>query len=87
LDFAILQSDVQFYAFKGYGPFRGKGPATKLRAVVSLQPEAFISVLPPNKQAAALCANKIDVMVLTVAHPNAALRKHMASCRTNLGRE
>ncbi|HEY9079609.1 TAXI family TRAP transporter solute-binding subunit [Magnetovibrio sp.] len=40
-DFAIVQSDVQYYALKGYGPFKKKGPDTKLRSVLSLYPEPF----------------------------------------------
>ena len=44
LDFAIVQSDVQYYATKGYGPFRNKGPDSRLRSVVSLHPEAFTIV-------------------------------------------
>jgi len=40
-DFGIVQSDVQFYAFKGYGPFKQNGPDPKLRAVISLHPEPF----------------------------------------------
>jgi len=41
LDFALVQSDVLFYAFNGFGPFKGKGPNTTLRSVVSLHTEAF----------------------------------------------
>jgi len=41
IDFAIAQSDVQFYATKGYGPFQGKGPYSGLNAVLSLHPESF----------------------------------------------
>ena len=41
VDFGVVQSDVQFYALKGYGPFKQKGPDSKLRAVLSLHPEPF----------------------------------------------
>lgn len=41
LNFGIVQSDVQYYAVKGFGPFKGKGPDTKLRFVLSLHSEPF----------------------------------------------
>lgn len=41
LDFAIAQSDVQFYATKGYGPFNDQGAFSKLYAVLALHPEFF----------------------------------------------
>lgn len=41
LDFAIAQSDVQFYAMKGYGPFKAQGAFTKLNTVLTLHPEYF----------------------------------------------
>lgn len=43
-DFGIVQSDVQYYALKGYGPFKSLGPFSKLRAVLSLHPEIFTVV-------------------------------------------
>ena len=43
-DLAIVQSDIQFYAVKGYGPFRKTGPAQDLRAVLTLYPEVFTVV-------------------------------------------
>jgi len=45
LTFGIVQSDIQFYALKGYGPFRDLGPDPKLRAVLSLHPEPFTVVV------------------------------------------
>jgi len=44
MTFGVVQSDVQFYAMKGYGPFKGKGPDTKMRAVLSFHPEVFTVV-------------------------------------------
>lgn len=41
MDFGIVQSDVQYYAVKGFGPFKGKGPDDKLRGVFSLHSESF----------------------------------------------
>jgi len=38
LDFAIIQSDILFSAYKGIGRWQGK-PATELRSVLSLYPE------------------------------------------------
>lgn len=43
-DFAIVQSDIQYYAVKGYGPFRKSGPAQDLRAALTLYPETFTVV-------------------------------------------
>lgn len=42
--FGIVQSDVQFYGLKGYGPFRGKGPFNELRSVLSFYAETFTVV-------------------------------------------
>lgn len=41
LNFGVVQSDVQYYAIKGFGPFKDKGPDRKLRAVFSLHSEPF----------------------------------------------
>jgi len=43
-DFGIVQSDVQYYALMGYGPFKALGPFSKLRSVLSLHPEIFTVV-------------------------------------------
>lgn len=40
-DFAIVQSDTQYFAVKGYGPFKKVGPDQHLRAVISFFPESF----------------------------------------------
>jgi TRAP transporter TAXI family solute receptor len=41
LDFGMTQSDVQYQALKGEGPFKSGGPFTDLRAVFSIHPEPF----------------------------------------------
>src|SRR5207244_123685 len=41
LDLGVAQSDVQYNAAKGLGPFKDAGPYTDLRAVMSLHPEPF----------------------------------------------
>lgn len=41
LNFAIVQSDILYYAVNGFGPFKGHGPDPKLRSVSSLHTEAF----------------------------------------------
>ena len=129
-DFGIMQSDVQFYALKGYGPFKQQGPAPKLRAVISLHPEPFTLIaradahirslddlvgkrvnignpgsgqrtsmdlvmhakgwtqdtfastteLTSDAQSAALCANEIDAMVMTVGHPNSEIKNTLTAC-------
>jgi len=129
-DFGIVQSDVQFYALKGYGPFKQQGPDRKLRAVISLHPEPFTLIaradahirslddlvgkrvnignpgsgqrtsmdlvmrakgwtkatfastteLSSDAQSAALCANEIDAIVMTVGHPNPDIKKDLMTC-------
>jgi uncharacterized protein len=44
LDMAIVQSDWQFHAYEGDGPFAGAGPYRDLRAVLSLHAEPFTVV-------------------------------------------
>jgi uncharacterized protein len=44
LDMAIVQSDWQFHAYEGDGPFAGAGPDRDLRAVLSLHAEPFTLV-------------------------------------------
>ncbi|MCW8914921.1 MAG: TAXI family TRAP transporter solute-binding subunit [Magnetovibrio sp.] len=44
IDFGIVQSDIQFYAVRGYGPFKQYGPDQDLRAVLSLFAESFTVV-------------------------------------------
>ena len=41
LDFGLAQSDVQYNATKGLGPFKDGGPHADLRAVFSVHPEPF----------------------------------------------
>ena len=41
LDLGVAQSDVQYNAAKGLGPFKDGGPMGELRAVMSLHPEPF----------------------------------------------
>lgn len=44
LDMAIVQSDWQFHAYRGDGPFADAGPYRDLRAVLSLHAEPFTLV-------------------------------------------
>jgi len=41
IDFGIVQSDVQYYAVNGFGPFHSAGPDKKLRAALGLFTESF----------------------------------------------
>ncbi|MEW6707294.1 MAG: TAXI family TRAP transporter solute-binding subunit [Pseudomonadota bacterium] len=41
----VSQSDVQYFALKGEGPFKDKGPQNELRALFSLHPEALTLVV------------------------------------------
>ncbi|HEX2888565.1 TAXI family TRAP transporter solute-binding subunit, partial [Vineibacter terrae] len=41
LDFGMTQSDVQYQALKGEGPFKGAGAFGDLRSVFSIHPEPF----------------------------------------------
>lgn len=130
VQFAIVQSDVQFYSFKGYGPFKGIGPDPKIQSVFSLHQEPFtvvarkdakirsfghlkgkrvdmgklgsgqrtsmqllmringwtkndfakITGLSPRLQSTAICANEIDAIMIMTGHPDADLKKTMATC-------
>lgn len=44
LDFSVVQSDWQFYAYNGTGPFAEQDPFKRLRSVLSLHPEPFTVV-------------------------------------------
>src|SRR5437016_14656755 len=48
LDLGVAQSDVQYNAVKGLGPFKDGGAVGELRAVMSLHPEPF-TVLPAKE--------------------------------------
>jgi len=50
LDFALLQSDVLFFAVKGYDAFKRQGPDKNLRSVLSLFTESFTVVARPDAQ-------------------------------------
>lgn len=41
VNFAIVQSDILYYAIQGFGPFKDHGPDPDLRTVLSLHNEAF----------------------------------------------
>jgi hypothetical protein len=123
LDMAIVQSDLQFEAYHGSGPFAAAGAFPELRAVFALHPEpftvvarsdsgirtfddlkgkrvnignpgsgqratmeqlmqakgwtvkdfAYVSELDSTRQADALAANQVDVIVFTVGHPSGAI--------------
>ena len=48
LDFGIAQSDTQFQALKGEGPFKDAGAWDGIRAVFALHPEPFTIVARPD---------------------------------------
>jgi TRAP transporter TAXI family solute receptor len=48
LDFGMAQSDVQYQALKGEGPFADSGPWPEERAVLSVHPEPFTVVARPD---------------------------------------
>ncbi|MDX6750518.1 TAXI family TRAP transporter solute-binding subunit [Geminicoccaceae bacterium 1502E] len=48
LDLGMAQSDVQYQALEGEGPFADAGPWDKLRAVFSVHPEPFTVVARPD---------------------------------------
>lgn len=41
INFAIVQSDILYYAANGFGPFKDKGPMQNLRSVIALHQESF----------------------------------------------
>jgi TRAP transporter TAXI family solute receptor len=48
LDFGMTQSDVQYNAYKGLGPFKEGGAFTEERAVFSVHPEPFTVLVRPE---------------------------------------
>ena len=48
LELAVVQSDVQFHAFKGTSVFADDGPNAELRALFSVVPETFTVVAAKN---------------------------------------
>ncbi len=48
LEMAVVQSDVQFHAYKGTAEFSEDGPDTELRALFSVVPETFTVVAAKN---------------------------------------
>jgi len=134
LDVGVSQSDGQYNALNGKGPFEKLGPDTKLRSLFSLHGEPFTviaradagvdsfddlkgkrvnignagsgmratmevlmkrkgwtkntfklaSELKASEQAAALCDNKIDVMIFTAGHPNGAVQEVTTTCPTKI---
>lgn len=54
LDMGVLQSDVQYRAVKGEGPFKAAGPSTDLRAMFSLHAEPMTVVVRKELNARSL---------------------------------
>lgn len=48
LELAVVQSDVQFHAYKGTAVFADEGPNTELRALFSVVPETFTVIAAKN---------------------------------------
>ena len=48
-ELGIVQSDSQYYAVHGSGPFAGRTPFKELRSLMSLFPEAFTIIAHPDK--------------------------------------
>lgn len=44
LNFGVVQSDVQYFAVMGFGPFKDVGPNSKLRSILSFHAEPFTIV-------------------------------------------
>ncbi len=83
LELAVVQSDVQFHAFKGTAEFSGEGPNTGLRALFSVVPETFTVVAAKNSNITGLEA-LIDEKRVNVGLPGSggrvvfdALMQHM----------
>lgn len=54
LDMGVLQSDVQYGAFKGEGQFKASGPSPELRAMFSMHPEPMTVVVRKELNAQSL---------------------------------
>ena len=63
-DYALLQSDVAYYAVAGRGPFAEIGPVTTIRGVASLFPEMLhivVKASSPIQTVADLRGRRVDV--------------------------
>lgn len=83
---------------KKFDDIKGKrvnigNPGSGMRATMDVlmqrkgwKPEDFkaIAELKASEQAAALCDNKIDVMIYAAGHPNGAVQEVTTSCDTNM---
>lgn len=54
LDMGVVQSDVQYGAVKGEGPFKAAGPSSDLRAMFSMHPEPMTVVVRKELKAQSL---------------------------------
>ncbi|MEG3619448.1 TAXI family TRAP transporter solute-binding subunit [Magnetovibrio sp. PR-2] len=67
-DFGIVQSDAQYYAVKGFGPYKKFGPDDSLRAALALHNEAFTIVA--RKDAGIHHLRDLKGKRVDVGHPN-----------------
>ncbi len=83
LELAVVQSDVQFHAYKGTAEFSEDGPNTELRALFSVVPETFTIVAAKNSNITSV-EDLIDGQRVNVGLPGSggrivfdALMQHM----------
>ncbi len=82
LDLAIVQSDVQFQAYRGEGPFAG-APQRDLRALFSLHPEAFTVVARAGSGITAL--RDLEGKRVNIGNPGSGQRSVMETVMAGLG--
>ncbi|MFO1039097.1 MAG: TAXI family TRAP transporter solute-binding subunit [Geminicoccaceae bacterium] len=84
LEFAIVQSDVQFDAVKGEGPWRGQ-PTTALRSVMSLYPELLAIVV--HRDGPVKTLDDLQGRRVNIGNPGSGTRATWERLRAALGWE
>lgn len=82
LDLAIVQSDVQFQAYQGEGPFAGM-PHKDLRSLFSLHPEAFTVVARAGSGITDL--HDLEGKRVNIGNPGSGQRSVMETVMAGLG--
>lgn len=83
LEIALVQSDAQFNAVKGRGPFREAGPYDHLRAVLSLHVEPFTVVV--RKETGARTLADLKGRKFNVGNPGSGARASMEELLDAMG--
>ena len=83
LDFGVVQSDWQYYAYKGESQFADQGPFEGLRAVFSLHPEPFTVVARADADIENF--NDLEGKRVNVGNPGSGQRANMEELMNRKG--